>query len=285
MKKQLLTFAALLTVGLIAGCGSGGSTPASVATVSGKVADGYLKHAEVFLDRNGTYQWDGVEPETTTDVNGFFSMTVSATDAANFPVVARAIAGTTFDMDTPSSAIASSYVMSAPAGTSGFISPMSSLVREKMTANPAMTMTDAMTQLRNQMNLPAGIDMMADYVAGSQSGPNATQYQAMHANAQKMAGLMAGLSGQVINNGSSVNVDRYRSMMGTINSNMPAITANTMGSTFMTGMMSQMQTQLGAMPMSGGFANYSGMFRNMTSQSNFWSPTGTPITPMSGGMM
>ena len=289
MKKQIITIAAVLTVGLIAGCGGGSSTPAASTAVSGKVADGYLNRAEVFLDKNGTYQWDGVEPKTTTDANGFFSMSVSATDAAKFPVVARAIAGTTIDMDTPTAAVVNSYVMSAPAGASGFISPMSSLIREKMTANPTMTLTDAMTQLRNQMNLPAGIDMMADYVAGSQSGTNATQYQAMHANAQKMAGLMAGQSGQVMN-GSGVNVNRYRSMMGTINSNMSAITANTMSSTFMVGMMSQMQAQLAAMPMTGGFNNYSGMFRNMTSNRYFWTtPAGTttptPITPMSGNMM
>jgi hypothetical protein len=106
----------------------------------------------------------------------------------------------------------------------------------------------------------------------------------MHANAQKMADLMAGQSGQVMN-GNGVNMNRYRSMMGTINSNMSAIAANSMGNNFMTGMTGQMQAQLGAMPMGGGFANYSGMFRNMTSHSGFWSPTGTPITPMSGGMM
>src|ERR1039457_6669270 len=288
MKKQLVTIAAVVTVGLIAGCGGGGSSsPASSTTVSGKVADGYLNRAEVFLDKNGTYQWDGIEPKTTTDANGFFSMPVSSTDAARYPVVARAIAGTTIDMDAPAATVASSYVMSAPAGASEFISPMSSLIREKMAANPAMTLNDAMTQFRNQMNLPTNIDMMADYVAGSQSGPNATQYQAMHANAKKMAGLMAGQSGQVMNNGSGVNVNRYRSMMGTINSNMSAIAANTMGSTFMTGMMSQMQSQLSAMPMIG-FTNYSGMFRNMTSSRYFWNSTGgttTPTTPMSGGMM
>jgi hypothetical protein len=293
MKKQILTIAAVVTVGLIAGCGSGGSnTPASSTAVSGKVADGYLAGATVFLDKNGTYQWDGVEPRTTTDANGFFSMPVTSTDAARYPVVARAIAGTTIDMDTPSATVGSSYVMSAPAGASGFVSPMSSLIREKMAANPTMTLTDAMTQLRNQMNLPAGIDMMADYVAGSQSGANMAQYQTMHTTAQQMASLMAGQSTLVMN-GSGVNQNRYHSMMGTINSNMSAIAANVsngqgMNSTFMTGMMSQMQTQLGAMPMGGGFANYSGMFRNMTSSRYFWNTTGgttTPTTPMSGGMM
>jgi hypothetical protein len=77
-------------------------------------------------------------------------------------------------------------------------------------------------------------------------------------------------------------------MMGTINSNMSAIAFNTMNSSFMTSMMSQMQAQLGAMPMTGGFTNYSGMFRNMTSHRYFWNTTAgttTPTTPMSGGMM
>jgi len=54
-------------------------------------------------------------------------------------------------------------------------------------------------------------------------------------------------------------------------------------------MMSQMLAQLGTMPMGGGgFANYSGMFRNMTSSRYFWNTSGgtmTPTTPMSGGMM
>jgi len=104
-----------------------------------------------------------------------------------------------------------------------------------------------------------------------------------------MAGVMAGQAALVMN-GSNVDANRYRGMMATINSNMPGIAANVMNgqnmsSAFMTTMMNQMQTQLGAMPMGGGFANYSGMFRNMTSHNSFWSNTGTPMTPMTGGMM
>ncbi|HEY5973660.1 MAG TPA: hypothetical protein VIU41_02865 [Geobacteraceae bacterium] len=293
MKKNILVVT-LVLAGTIAGCGGGGSSSSSApstTTISGTVADGYLAGAEVFLDKNGTYQWDGVEPRTITDANGAYSMTVSAADAANYPMVARVIAGTTIDKDT-NTVVTNSYVMSAPAGAAGFISPMSTLIREKMAANPSMTLADAMTQLRNQMNLPAGMNMMADYVAGSQSGANAAQYQAMHTMAQQMAGLMAGEAGLVMS-GSGVNVNRYRSMMGTINSNMSGIAANVMNglgmnSTFMTSMMSSMQTQLGTVPMTGSFTNYSGMFRNMTSSRYFWSTstgTTTPTTPMTGGMM
>jgi hypothetical protein len=297
--KKLCVAVFLLMAITIAGCGgggSGGSVPivaSGSTTVTGKVADGYLSGAEVFLDKHGTYQWDGVEPRTTTDTNGAYSMTVSAADAATYPMVARAIAGTTIDRDT-NTVVSNSYVMSAPAGNSGFISPMSSLIREKMTANPGMTYANAMIQLRNQMNLPVGSNVMADYIAGSQAGmmSNPAQYQTMHTIAQQMAGLMAGQAGQVMT-GSSVNVSRYRSMMGTINSNMSGIAANVMNSmgmnsTFMTTMMTTMQSQLGTIPVTGAFMNYSGMFRNMTSSRYFWSTTsGTtiPTTPMRGGMM
>lgn len=296
MKTPLISTAALLAVTLIAGCGGSGmgSTPTAATSISGKVADGYLAGATVFLDKNGNYQLDAGEPSATTDAQGAYMLNIAAGDLGRYPILAMAIKGQTIDSDT-NQTVADSYLLCMPAaavsGTvnSNFISPMSTLLREKMAANPGMTLTEAMTQLRNQMNLAAGTDMMADYVAGSRSGMNANQYQAMHAAARQMAGVMAGQAPLVMT-GTGANQSRYRGMMGTINSNMPAIAANAMNglgmtSTFMTGMMSQMQTQLGAMPMSGGFVNYSGMFRNMTSHNYFWGPSGTPMTPMTGGMM
>jgi len=296
MKRKLITAAALVTVSLIAGCGGTGSTP-STTSVTGKVADGYLVNASVFLDKNSNYQMDAGEPSTMTDANGAYTLMIDPADMGKYPIVAMAIKGQTIDKDT-NQTVPNSYALSMPASamtgsvSSNFISPMSTLIREKMAANPGMTLNDAMIQLRNQMNMPAGIDMMSDYVAGSQSGTNASSYRTMHTTAQQMADLMAGQAPLVMNV-SGVNQNRYRSMMGTINSNMPAISANVitgqgMGSTFMTTMMSQMQVQLGAMPMGGGFANYSGMFRNMTSSRYFWNTAGgtmSPTTPMSGGMM
>ena len=288
MKTSIMTIAAIFTVALIAGCGSSGST--SGTSVSGKVADGYLVGATVFVDKNGNYQLDADEISTTTDANGAYTLNVDPADVGRYPIVAMAIAGVTKDLDT-NAFVAGSYVLCIPAvavsGTvnSNFISPMSTLIREKMDANPGMTLTEAVTELRNQMGLPAGFNLMADYVAGSGQGMmNAAQYQTMYTTAQQVAGLMAGQTGLVMNGG-AVDVNSYRSMMGMINRDMSVITANAADSTFMTGMMSQMKTQLGGMQVSGGFANYSGMFRNMTSSSNLWSSTGNPMAPMSGGMM
>jgi len=294
MNKHMITLAAALSLGVLAGCGGGSSTPSTSTSISGAVADGYLVGATVFMDKNGNYQPDSGEPATTTDGNGAYSLAVDPADVGKYPIVAMAIKGLTIDKDT-NQAVPDSYLLSMPAtavsGTvsSNFISPMSTLIKEKMAANPGMTFNEAMTQLRNQMNMPVGIDMMADYMAGSQSGANAAQYQTMHTTAQQMVGLMAG-QGTLVMNGSSVNLNRYRGMMATINSNMPAITANAMNglgmnSSFMTNMMKSMQTQLGAVPMTGGFTNYSGMFRNMTGHGNFWTDAGTPMTPMRGGMM
>lgn len=294
--KKIYVIAAFMVAGTLAGCGGGGgsSTPSAPTSVSGVVADGYLVGAIVFMDKNSNYQSDGGEPLTMTNANGSYTLNVEPADVGKYPLVAMAIKGQTVDMDT-NQTVADSYMLSMPAaaisGTvnSNFISPMSTLIREKMAANPGMTMNDAMTQLRNQMNLPIGIDMMADYMAGSRLGTNSAQYQAMHTTAQQMVGLMAGQATLVMNGG-TVNQNRYRSMMATINSNVSAIAANVMNgqgmnSPIMANMMSQMQSQLGGMPMNGGYTNYSGMFRNMTSHSSFWSKSGTPMTPMSGGMM
>jgi hypothetical protein len=103
-----------------------------------------------------------------------------------------------------------------------------------------------------------------------------------------MAGVMAGQAALVMN-GSGVNLNNYRLMMGTINSNIPGIAANVMNgqgmnSTFMTGMKSQMQSQFLGEQGRGGFTNITGMFRNMTSYGSFWRSTGNPMTPMSGGI-
>jgi hypothetical protein len=56
-----------------------------------------------------------------------------------------------------------------------------------------------------------------------------------------------------------------------------------MNSIFMTSIMASMQTQMGTIPLTG-FTNYSGMFRNMTSHSSFWSNGDTPLTAIGGGM-
>ncbi|KAF0217116.1 MAG: hypothetical protein FD174_3417 [Geobacteraceae bacterium] len=285
MLKRFLAVAAVLAVGSIAGCGgSGGSTPA--ATVSGTVADGYLVGAQVFMDKNGNYQWDEGEPKTVSGPHGYYTLSVAPADEGKYPIVVRVMAGSTVDEDD-GKPVQSGYVLSAPSGSTGFISPMSSLIREKMAANPGMTTTDAMVQLRNQLNLPAEVNMLGDYVAGSGVGQHQVHYQTMRETARQMTSLMAEQAPLVMN-GAGINRGRYRAMMGEINLNMSQITDNAMNgsgmdSAPMTAMRDRMRTMLQGMQVGGGFTNYSGMFRNMTSHSAFWNYTGSRWRP--GGMM
>lgn len=279
--KILAAGALAATVGIIAACGGGGSSSSDTTTVSGTVADGYLKDAEVFLDMNGNYQRDAGEPWAMSGDHGHYSFQVSSGDAGQYPVVCRVIAGTTVDEDT-NTAVTGSYVMSAPAGTTAFISPMSTLLREKMEADPTMTMEQAMTQLRNQLNLAAGPNMLADYIAGTD-----TAYDTIHEVARQMATLMAQQSSLVMPGG-VVSRERYRAMMGQINLEMPYITDNVVSDPAdvvrtMDTIRQEMMTYLGQISPMGTFTNYSAMFRNMTSQQYFWNYSGSRMRP--GGMM
>lgn len=289
MKKRLLAVVGILSASIIAGCGGGGGGSASgtTSTVSGIVADGYLRNAEVFLDMNGNYQWDAGEPKTLSGQGGTYALNVSPELVGAYPVVVRAVAGQTVDEDHPSVPIANSYVLCSPATHTAFISPMSTLIQQKLTGNPRMTMADAMTQLRNQLNLPVGVDMLGNYVAGTQSGPNTANYRTMYQVATLMAELMA-QQAPLVMTGTGVNMSRYQTMMGQMNLSMPQIVQNatsglTITSPAVVTFCNQMTTLLQNTASGTGFRNYSAMFRNYTSRTSFWNNNGGTWQP--GGMM
>jgi hypothetical protein len=291
MKTKMLAVLTVISAGIIAGCGSSGtSTP--TASISGKVADGYLVGATVFLDKNGNYQLDTGESSTMTDANGAYTLNMDPADVGKYPIVAMATKGVTIDMDS-GSPVASSYVLSMPAaavsGTvSNFISPMSSQLREMMETGKYSTMEQAMIDLGAKLGLPAGTNMMTDYMLNN----NTT----MHTAAQNMASLMGSQMGQVLSsNGSTTTVDvnRYRGMMGAIFSNMSSIKGTSPNTqTAMSNLMGTMTTTLTNMPMMG-----TGQpFRNMSAafQGGMMGGAGTPVSTtvpstgtsgMGGGMM
>ena len=273
MRKFILA-AGLLTISIIAGCGgSGTNTPTT--SISGKVADGYLVGATVFLDKNVNYQLDSGEPSATTDLNGGYTLMVDPADVGKYPIVAIAIKGVTIDKDT-GTAVQNSYVLSIPASatsgtvSSNFISPMSSQLREMMETGKYATMQQAMSDLGTKIGMPAGTDMLTDYMAAD----NAT----MHTAARNMASLMGGQMPQVLGTSGStttVDVNRYRGMMGTIFSNISSVKGPNSQSG-MSNLMGTMTTSLSNMPMTSAgqpFLNMSATFR------------GGMMVGASGGMM
>lgn len=285
--QKIVNYAAavVLCAGIITGCsGSGGDQMMSGSTsVTGKVADGYLANAVVFLDKNGNYQLDAGEPNMITDPTGSFTLTIDQADLGRYPIVALAVKDQTIDMDAPGVTLGNSYVLSMHAlsitqdlsgtvtGTvSNFISPISTLIRETLEANPAMTVAEAMTQVRNQLNLPPAINMQRDYVFGSMSGAHKPEFQKMHRVAQDMAGLMGQQAGLVMS-GRNLQITPYRQMMGQIGDNLPQIVSGT----DMTALRDRMASAIMTMP-SEPLSNLP-LFSTYTSQRSFWN--------LSSGMM
>jgi hypothetical protein len=247
MTKKISAVAVILVAGIIAGCGSGGGSTQSVASsVTGKVADGYLVGATVFLDKNGNYQLDAGEPSATTDANGAYILNIDSADLGRYPIVALATKGVTIDKDAGAT-VANSYVLSLPkdsvSGTvSNFISPMSSQLREMMETGKYATVQQAMEALRLKLGMP-GIDMLSDYMAANNTS--------MHTAAQNMASLMGSQMPQIFlssGSGTAIDVNRYRGMMGTIFSNMSSL-RGTNSQTAMTSLMGSMTSALSNMPM------------------------------------
>lgn len=261
MKKRFIGVAALFAAGMLAGCG-GGSSSTDTAKVAGKVADGYLQYATVFMDKNGNYLPDAGEPSIQTDENGAYTLTVDPADVGKYPIVAMAVKDVTIDKDTGLK-VANSYLMSLPkesvSGTvsSNFISPLTTQIREMLeTGN--YTMDQAMDQLRDRLHMEPGSDVMGDYIAG--------QNQSMHSTAQNMATIMGGQMGQVFTTSgttTTVNVNRYRGMMGAMFSNMSSVrAANT--NQEMTQLMTQMSSTLDTIGLVQPFHNMSSYYRQGT---------------------
>lgn len=248
----------ITSAAIIAGCGvsTGDGTTAGVGTggtgtlaksVSGKVADGYLINATVFLDRDGNYQLDIGEPSATTDENGAYTLSIDSADIGKYPIVALATKGITIDKDT-NQTIPNSYLLSMPKESvsdrvnSNFISPLTSQMREMMeTGN--YTMQQASDALSTKIGMPAGTDMMADYIAANNAE--------MHTSAQNIATLMGNQMGQVFGTDgatTTVDVNRYREMMGTIFSNMSMVMGENAEAS-MSNLNNTMTTVLSNMPM------------------------------------
>ena len=269
MTKRILAVLSIISAGIIAGCGNIGSgTMTSATAISGKVADGYLVNATVFLDKNLNYQPDVGEPSVITDSNGAYSLNIAPADAGRYPIVAIATKGVTIDKDT-NLPVANTYVLSMHAvavtsGTGGvsgtvsnFISPMSSQLRELMETGKYATIQDAMNDLRTRLGLPAGMGMMDDYIAANNT--------AMHTAARNMAALMGSQMALVHSpsgSATTVDINRYRGMMGTIFSNISSVRGSGPDTqTAITNLTGNMMTNLPNIPPGQPFRNMSTAFR------------------------
>ncbi len=175
---------------------SGGS--ASLTTLSGTVADGYLRGARVFLDRNANRLYDNGEPSTTSTAGGAYSLEVNPGEGDLYPVVAEVIAGQTVDEDTGLT-VTDSYRLEAPKGKWQFISPLTKLVKDIREKNPSYTELQAVLQVRSELGISDNVSVFEDYLAHATGGVEATdpQLAAEYSRAHKAARVVAALLGSL----------------------------------------------------------------------------------------
>ncbi|MBT6038219.1 MAG: hypothetical protein HOH17_03050, partial [Halieaceae bacterium] len=163
----------LAVAGMAGGGGSDGGS-ASAPAASGSVVDGYIVDATVFQDTNGNGIFDAGEPNTTTDAQGGFEITL---DPANPGAKLISYGGT--DSSTGQSFAGT---MTAPAGSS-VITPLTTLVQslvEKSAADGELiSVEDANAQLAKALGLDGEDLTQLDPVAEIESeGGNPDAYAA-----------------------------------------------------------------------------------------------------------
>jgi hypothetical protein len=145
----------------------------------------------VCLDANANMKCDAGEPTATTTAGGAFTLTIpNGVDASAHAIVVQ-VSGTTVDEDT-SAAVGKPYVLSAPAGESDFISPLTTVVHGMLQQNPALTLDDAVTQVKLRIGASSDVSLFEDFVAAKEaSTATADDYQRLHRIAQVAAKTMA----------------------------------------------------------------------------------------------
>lgn len=140
IKKTIL--ASMVGSLVLVGCGGGGggesdgngSSDNNAIQVSGKVIDGYVEGAKVFLDKNFNGEWDSNEPQATTDSQGDYVLDLTGEvckDSA--PLVVDVPVGA---YDLQEGTVTSAYTLTIPpkgylattATTGVHVTPMTSMI-------------------------------------------------------------------------------------------------------------------------------------------------------------
>jgi len=199
-----------LLIGLpfaLAACGGGGGASggaaASSATLSGVVADGYLRNAVVYLDLNGNNQLDADEPNTLSGPGGTFQLDPAGHDGTRYPIGVEVVAGQTVDEDSPGQAITQGYTLSAPPNHFAFISPLTSLVWQEMQKNPTLTVQDAEVRVRFKLGAGNELNLFQNYVDNAAAGGDsalAVDSRKCYNAARLVAQLKARMTAELQNN-------------------------------------------------------------------------------------
>ena len=174
---------------ILSGCGGGGSSPTAATTkdtatptaVSGKVIDGYITGAVVYLDLNANQTRDDGEPTATTTAGGVYSLNTTGLDPAKVAkgYLLVTVPGTATDSDDGGQTLAAAgkkpYSMIAPVPAnqaSSMVTPLTTLVANQMISK-GQTAEQATQTVRTALGLPDSANLAGDFKAdtGASASP------------------------------------------------------------------------------------------------------------------
>lgn len=181
----------------------------SEVTVSGKVADGYIRGATVCVDLNENEACDTDEPSAVTGVGGAYDLAIPE-GAEDKPIVA-AIPANAIDEDT-GEAVGEPLVFIAPANRPEFLSPITTLVHQELRENPSLDIDEAEQAVKTVLGVSGSdISLFDDYVARSDPSNNsdgtAESFNYLHDTARVIASMMKDIETQVVDAAISGGVD------------------------------------------------------------------------------
>ena len=178
-------------------------------SVTGRVADGYIRGATVCVDINENDACDSDEPSAISTEGGAYDLAVPE-EHSDKPIVA-AIPAEAIDEDT-GEAVGQPMVFIAPADRPEFLSPITTLVHQEKRANPALNSDEAELAVKNMLGIEeADVSLFTDYVAQSDATRNsngtADRFEYLHNTARVVASMMKDIETQVENAAVSRGVD------------------------------------------------------------------------------
>ena len=193
LKRPTLFALTTLASAILTACGGGGSggNEAPKTTLSGTVADGYLKGAAVCLDINGNGVCDSGEPSTVTTDGGKYTLSgITAGDETKYPVLVS-VPATAIDSDNPTGTVGKAYFLSSPAGKGSFVSPLTTLVQQKVAAGASIDTAESTVKALLSIT-DTTVSLFSDYVAAQGTAVQTDTTSAGHyARAHEAAKVVA----------------------------------------------------------------------------------------------
>ena len=156
----------------LAACGGGGgssstasTTPATPATLSGKVIDGYIIGATVCLDVNSNNKCDAGEPTTTSGENGAWTLPAYPGSIAGLQVIAE-VGATATDKDTGVIGAGNTYSLLAPAAASATVTPFTTMIVSTIAAGGGesrVSIGEALSNVSASTGIPVAKLVASDY--------------------------------------------------------------------------------------------------------------------------